>query len=76
MTVEKMIKNDNRSFFRMHQEKGPWVSLGIHLDFQRWFVDIHFGWWIITVGYDYHVPIPSDDEDIKAKHISFVKANE
>lgn len=35
--------------------KGPWVSLGFHIDFQRWYVDLHVIWWIITVGTDYEV---------------------
>lgn len=33
--------------------RGPWVSLGIHVDFQRWFINIHFIWWIITIGNSY-----------------------
>lgn len=40
--------------------KGPWLSLGIHVDFQRPHVDLHILWWIITIGRDYenncHVP--------------------
>ena len=30
--------------------RGPWFSLGIHVDFQHRYVDIHFIWWIISVG--------------------------
>lgn len=29
---------------------GPWFSLGFHIDFQRPCLDIHFIWWIITIG--------------------------
>lgn len=29
---------------------GPWVPLGIHLDFKHRKVEIHFIWWIITLG--------------------------
>lgn len=36
--------------------KGPWVSFGIHVDFQRWFIDIHLIWWIITIGNSYEQP--------------------
>jgi len=34
--------------------RGPWLSLGIHADFQRRYVDLHILWWIITVGRDYY----------------------
>jgi hypothetical protein len=33
--------------------KGPWLSLGFHIDFKRLYVDLHFIWWIITIGSDY-----------------------
>lgn len=41
--------------FRINIEtvKGPWVSLGVHLDFQAPKIDIHFGWWIISIGWLY-----------------------
>lgn len=29
---------------------GWWVSLGLHLDFKHARLDIHFLWWIITIG--------------------------
>lgn len=32
------------------QVKGPWFSLGFHLDFHKPLIDIHFIWWIITIG--------------------------
>lgn len=33
--------------------RGPWFSIGFHIDFQKRYVDIHFIWWIITFGKDY-----------------------
>ena len=33
--------------------KGPWASFGIHVDWQRKYVDLHVWWWIITIGSDY-----------------------
>lgn len=35
--------------------RGPWVSLGIHIDFQQRYMDLHVLWWIITIGEDYRV---------------------
>lgn len=29
---------------------GPWLSLGVHLDFKHKHLDIHFLWWIIVIG--------------------------
>lgn len=29
---------------------GPWVSLGIHLDFGTPLIDLHIGWWLVSVG--------------------------
>ncbi len=34
--------------------RGPWFSFGFHFDLQRRYIDIHFIWWIITVGQDYY----------------------
>ena len=34
--------------------KGPWFSLGFHIDFQRRYIDLHICWWIITIGTDYY----------------------
>lgn len=36
---------------------GPWFSLGFHLDFKRPYLDIHFLWWIITIGNYYSVEV-------------------
>lgn len=30
--------------------RGPWFSLGVHVDFKHRHVDIHFIWWVIVVG--------------------------
>lgn len=32
---------------------GPWFSLGLHIDFQRPYLDIHFIWWVFTIGKPY-----------------------
>lgn len=40
---------------RIDTIRGPWFSLGVHFDFQRPCVDIHFVWWIIIVGKNYEV---------------------
>lgn len=45
---------------RIETVRGPWVSMGIHIDFQRWYIDIHFIWWIITVGEDYKEKTPKN----------------
>lgn len=34
--------------------KGPWVSFGVHIDFQKWYIDLHLLWWIVTLGNDYY----------------------
>lgn len=41
---------------------GPWFSLGFHIDFQRPYLDIHFIWWIITIGnyYEREILLPDD----------------
>lgn len=33
--------------------RGPWFSLGIHVDFQHKHIDLHFVWWIVTIGKGY-----------------------
>jgi hypothetical protein len=30
--------------------RGPWFSFGIHVDFKHKYIDVHFIWWIVTVG--------------------------
>lgn len=30
--------------------KGPWMSLGIHIDFKHRHVDLHIIWWVIVIG--------------------------
>jgi len=37
------------------QVGGPWISLGFHIDFSRPYLDIHFIWWIITIGNYYQM---------------------
>lgn len=39
---------------KIHTIRGPWFSLGFHVDFQAPCVDIHFIWWIVTIGRSYH----------------------
>lgn len=29
---------------------GPWLSLGLHIDFKHRHVDLHFLWWTIVIG--------------------------
>lgn len=43
---------------------GPWFSLGFHIDLKRPYIDIHFIWWIITIGnyYRYEVFGPIIEE--------------
>ena len=42
--------------------KGPWFSLGFHIDFQHRYVDLHILWWIITIGNGLY---GCSDQDIK-----------
>lgn len=35
---------------RIDDCSGPWVSLGVHLDFQAPLVDLHVVWWLISFG--------------------------
>jgi hypothetical protein len=35
--------------------RGPWFSLGFHIDLQKRYVDLHIWWWIITIGTDYYL---------------------
>ncbi len=39
--------------------KGPWFSLGFHIDFQKGYVDLHIVWWIVTIGRDYAAAGPT-----------------
>ncbi len=34
--------------------KGPWFSMGFHIDFSKRYIDLHLLWWIITIGSDYY----------------------
>ena len=38
--------------FRIHIEKciGPWFSLGLHIDLRNLYFDVHFFWWIVSIG--------------------------
>ena len=29
---------------------GPWLSLGVHIDWQAPHVTLHIGWWQVTIG--------------------------
>lgn len=42
--------------------KGPWFSLGFHVDLQKRYIDLHILWWIITIGKDYYGP---EDEPVR-----------
>lgn len=44
----------DRRYFIISQTRGPWFSLGIHVDFQGRFIDLHIGWLIVTIGRPYH----------------------
>ncbi len=49
-----MSKRTRRSWrMTMNAVPGPWISLGIHVDLQAPCVDLHIGWWILTVGRPY-----------------------
>lgn len=43
----------NRFPLKIESVKGPWFSLGFHVDLQRLYIDLHILWWIITIGCDY-----------------------
>lgn len=30
--------------------RGPWVSLGLHVDWQAPHVTLYAGWWVVTFG--------------------------
>lgn len=34
--------------------RGPWFSMGFHIDFHKRYIDLHLIWWIITIGSDYY----------------------
>lgn len=38
---------------RIQAVRGPWFSLGFHVDLQRYFIDLHILWWIVSIGGDY-----------------------
>lgn len=38
------------SSMKIRTIRGPWFSLGVHVDFKHRHVDIHFIWWVIVVG--------------------------
>ena len=40
-------------YFSVDTVAGPWFSLGFHVDFQHRYIDLHFIWWIITIGSSY-----------------------
>lgn len=39
---------------KIDEIRGPWFSLGLHIDLQKRYIDIHFIWWVITIGNDYY----------------------
>jgi len=48
------VKKNPRKFrLFVDTVRGPWFSVGVHLDFQAPKIDIHFWWWIISVGWLY-----------------------
>ena len=30
--------------------RGPWFSVGLHVDYTHRHIDIHFWWWVIVIG--------------------------
>ncbi len=44
-----------RRWFYASTCRGPWASIGVHVDFAGPFVDVHIGWWIISIGRLRHV---------------------
>src|SRR5690606_25715073 len=39
--------------FRVETIRGPWFSLGIHVDLQKRYVDLHILWWVVSIGGGY-----------------------
>jgi hypothetical protein len=35
---------------RLDQHIGPWISLGLHIDLGSPLVDLHIGWWLVSIG--------------------------
>lgn len=40
--------------------RGAYVSLGLHLDFRRPYVDLHLGWIIVSIGRN---PVVTNERD-------------
>lgn len=40
-------------YFHIETIRGPWLSFGIHIDWQRPHITFHAFWWIVTVGKRY-----------------------
>jgi hypothetical protein len=34
--------------------RGPWMSLGIHINVQAPLIDLHVVWWVLSIGRLYH----------------------
>lgn len=37
-------------FVHVDETRGAWFSLGMHADIKHRSIDVHFIWWIITIG--------------------------
>jgi hypothetical protein len=37
-------------WLKVYTIRGPWASLGIHIDLQHRHIDLHILWWIIVLG--------------------------
>lgn len=44
------MKNELRKIIKIRAIKGPWFSIGLHVDFKHGHVDLHFIWWVIVIG--------------------------
>ena len=33
----------------VYQLPGPWLSLGVHLSAKPLYVDLHVGWWVVSL---------------------------
>lgn len=52
--IEDLPKDNPRRFMVFVETiAGPWFSLGFHIDFQAPKIDIHFIWWILSIGWLY-----------------------
>lgn len=59
MDAESSFK---RKIIHVDTIAGPWFSLGLHVDFQHRYIDVHFIWWIITLFAIFPQPLEADLE--------------